>query len=166
MDSDDGARAFDRLTGIIDYPMFVVTTVAGAETAGCLVGFTTQTSLDPLRFLVCLSRANHTFRVASRARHLAVHALGPPQHRLAALFGADTEDLHDKFTRCAWETGPHGLPVLTEAPLWFAGPILGATSLGDHTGFLIDPQWGADHGAQAPVLTFRDVTDLEPGHPG
>lgn len=165
MDSD-GAQVFDRLTGIIDYPMFVVTTVAGSETAGCLVGFTTQASLDPPRFLVCLSQANHTFRIARHAEHLAVHALGPAQHRLAALFGADTEDRHDKFTRCAWKPGPHGLPVLTEAPLWFAGPILDRTPLGDHTGFLIDPQWGAGHDAQAPVLTFRAVADLRPGHPG
>lgn len=164
MDSD-GARVFDRLTGLIDYPMFVVTTVAGSDTAGCLVGFTTQASLDPLRFLVCLSRANHTFRVARRAEHLAVHALGPAQHGLAALFGADTEDRHDKFARCAWVPGPHGLPVLTDAPLWFAGPILGTPSFGDHTGFLIDPLWGTDRGVQAPVLTFHEVTDLEPGHP-
>ena len=39
--------------------MFVVTAVdanTGAR-SGCLVGFVTQCSLDPMRFLVCLARA-------------------------------------------------------------------------------------------------------------
>src|SRR5437764_12293688 len=70
----------------LDYPMFVVTAAdAGTgERAGCLVGFATQCSIDPLRFLVCLSRANHTHRVAARSGMLAVHVLGVGQHHLAA----------------------------------------------------------------------------------
>lgn len=162
----DGARVFDALTGAIDYPMFVVTVAAGSERAGCLVGFTTQCSIDPPRFLVCLSRANHTFPVAQRADHLAVHALGADQRRLAALFGADTEDRIDKFAHCDWTSGPHGLPVLTDAPLWFAGPVLTRTELGDHSGFLLAPRWGARRDPIGPLMSFGSVTDLEPGHPG
>lgn len=164
--SSDGARAFDELTGAIDYPMFVVTVAAGARRAGCLVGFTTQSSIDPPRFLACLSRANHTFAVARDADHLAVHALGAQQRDLATLFGADTEDRIDKFAHCAWEPGPHGLPLLTEAPLWFAGPVLARTDLGDHTGFLLEPRCGGRRGTPGRLLTFTAVSDLRPGHPG
>ena len=76
----------------LDYPMYVVTVAdAGTgERAGCLVGFATQCSISPMRFLVCLSRANHTHRVAAGSGILAVHALGVGQRDLAALFGEQT----------------------------------------------------------------------------
>src|SRR5206468_3781620 len=104
---------FSRYTSILDYPMFVVTAVdanTGAR-SGCLVGFVTQCSLDPMRFLVCLSRANHTYGVARGAPVLAVHALGPEHRDLATLFGTRTGDEIDKFTRCAWHPGPAGVPL-------------------------------------------------------
>ncbi len=75
------AEAFERLVSLLDYPMFVVTTRVGDESAGCLVGFTSQVSIRPPRFMVGLSKRNHTYRVAEGAKHLAVHlvplALGP-----------------------------------------------------------------------------------------
>ena len=46
---------FNSLVGDLDYPMFIVTVCAGGERAGCLIGFATQASIDPSRFLVCLS---------------------------------------------------------------------------------------------------------------
>ena len=64
----DGEEAFDRLVSLLDYPMFVVTTRADDEMSGCLVGFSTQVSINPSRFLVGLSKRNRTYRVASRAR--------------------------------------------------------------------------------------------------
>ena len=48
------AGAFDELMGELDYPMFIVTAAREGERAGCLVGFATQTSIHPSRFLVCL----------------------------------------------------------------------------------------------------------------
>lgn len=79
--------------------MFVVTAAdAGTgERAGCLVGFATQCSIVPLRFLVCLSRTNRTHRVASRSRSLAVPVLGAEQRDLAVLFGEQTGDEIDKI---------------------------------------------------------------------
>jgi len=70
------ADAYDRfnLVGDLDYPMFIVTTRSTkGERAGCLVGFATQCSIDPPRVLVCISRANRTYRVAEDAEALGVH---------------------------------------------------------------------------------------------
>ena len=55
-----------QAVSLLDYPMFVVTTRAGDEPAGCLVGFASQVSIRPPRFLVGLSKRNHTYRVARR----------------------------------------------------------------------------------------------------
>lgn len=156
--------AFEQLVALLDYPMYVVTTRADDENAGCLVGFTSQTSIHPARFLVGLSKRNHTFRVAQRASHLAVH-LVPRRHRdLARLFGAETGDRTDKFARCDWRPGPYRLPVLDDAVGWFAGKIVSRYDLGDHVGFLLEPVGGSSPDRFDELVTFADVRDLEPGH--
>ncbi len=156
--------AFDDLADRLDYPMYVVTTAAGGERSGCLVGFTTQTAIDPARFLVCLSVNNRTHRVAAGARTLAVHLLRADQHETAALFGTLTGDDVDKFARCAWTEGPDGVPVLADCAGWFAGPVVARHDLGDHTGLLVAPEAGWAPEERAPLLTFRHVRDLDAGH--
>jgi flavin reductase (DIM6/NTAB) family NADH-FMN oxidoreductase RutF len=52
----DTAATFNSLVGDLEYPMFIVTARAEEEPLGCLVGFATQTSIDPPRFAVCLSQ--------------------------------------------------------------------------------------------------------------
>ena len=59
-----GVDAFEGIVSTFDGPMFVVTARADDEQDGCLVGFTTQCSIDPPRFLVCLSEKNRTTRIA------------------------------------------------------------------------------------------------------
>jgi flavin reductase (DIM6/NTAB) family NADH-FMN oxidoreductase RutF len=148
-----------------DYPMFVVT-AADAQTgepAGCLVGFATQCSISPFRFLVCLSRANHTHRVAGRSGMLAVHALTAGQHELAALFGEQTGDEVDKFSRCGWTSGPQRTPLLEECPRRLVGRVLDRFDLGDHTGYLLEPV--EETGQQVLPLMFSAVHDLQAGHP-
>lgn len=160
----DAHEVFERIVGGLDDTVFVVTTVAGDERAGCLVGFATQASIDPSRFLVGLSVANRTFRVACGARHLAVHVLGSESAALARLFGGETGDEVDKFARCAWHVGPHGLPVLDEAVAWFGGRILDRTPFGDHTGFLLEPEDGECDRPPVSVLTRSALSGLQAGH--
>lgn len=156
--------AFDELVGLLDYPMFVVTTRAGDDRAGCLVGFTSQVSIRPSRFLAGLSKKNYTYRVASRASHLAVHLLPRERREVARLFGSETGDRVDKFSRCAWHSGPDGLPILDDAVGWFAGRILNRFDVGDHVGFLLQPVGGHAPEQFGDLVTFADVRDLDPGH--
>jgi len=149
----------------LDYPMFVVTTVRPdtGERAGCLVGFATQSGIDPDRFVVCLSENNHTFRVAAAAEALAVHALDTAHRELAELFGTLSGDRVDKFARCPWRTGPRGMPILTGCPRWFVGDILDRVRLGNHTGYLLAAVESSGEPSAAPLM-FSAVRDLEAGH--
>ena len=149
--SSDGTAAFERMMARLDYPMFVVTTRAGTERSGCLVGFACQASIHPPRFLVGLSKLNHTYRVARRANHLAVHLLTERHRELAGLFGAETGDRIDKFAHCGWEDGPAGVPILTDAAGWFAGRVLDRLDLGDHVGHLVEPVAGSFRPEQHPA---------------
>ncbi|WAX58564.1 flavin reductase family protein [Jatrophihabitans cynanchi] len=155
--------AFATIAARLDYPMFVVTTAAGDERAGCLVGFATQASIEPARFLVGLSDKNHTYRVARDADRLAVHLLSRRDEALAELFGEHTGDREDKFARCGWHRGPGDVPILDGAAAWFSGPIVHRAPLGDHTGFLIEPDAG-ECSDLTGVIMFRDVQGLDPGH--
>lgn len=158
------AAAFEAIAARLEYPMYVVTAAAaGGERAGCLVGFATQCSIDPVRFLACISDKNRTCRVAARSGALAVHLVPAGAQALVELFGGVTGDEQDKFARCAWEPGPDGLPVLSDCPSWFAGRIVDRVVLGDHIGHLLDPfagEAGGD-GSQYPASQARRI---EPGH--
>jgi flavin reductase (DIM6/NTAB) family NADH-FMN oxidoreductase RutF len=156
-------ETFIALTGRLDYPMLLVTTAAEGERAGCLVGFSTQCSIDPPRFIACLSDKNHTQRVASRADALAVHFLPPDAEALAELFGSQTGDEVDKFARCRWEPGALGVPIIGECRSWFVGRILERHTLGDHVAFVLEPIAAVD-GGESERVTFSDVKHLEPGH--
>lgn len=155
---------FEQLVGGLDYPMYIVTAAHEGARAGCLVGFTTQASIDPPRLLVLLSKANDTFRVASRAEVLGVHFLSTANKDLAELFGEESGDWTDKFARCKWQEGPSDVPVLVGVKGWIAGRVLQRLDAGDHVPHLLEPIDGGV-GGDGPSLTLQQVRDLEPGHP-
>jgi flavin reductase (DIM6/NTAB) family NADH-FMN oxidoreductase RutF len=155
--------SFTELAAQLDYAMFIVTAGADGERAGCLVGFASQVSIHPARFLACLSVKNHTYRVALRAEVLVVHFVPRSAVELAELFGGETGDEVDKFARCPWRPGPSGAPVLTQLENWFAGRVLERLDLGDHWGFLLEPIEGQAGRGRSP-LTFHRARWIEPGH--
>jgi flavin reductase (DIM6/NTAB) family NADH-FMN oxidoreductase RutF len=165
------SSAFHDLVGQLDYPMFVVTTAVPGERAGCLVGFLTQTSIDPPRVLVCLSKRNHTTRVAVRALWLAVHVLREGDEELARHFGelTENEEYVDKFTECEWRPGPGSVPILLGVDCFVGRIMVRLPNLGDHIGHLLtvdsshtitDPSR-----AHRPQLGFQQVNDLHAGNP-
>jgi flavin reductase (DIM6/NTAB) family NADH-FMN oxidoreductase RutF len=148
----------------LDYSLFIVTTAAGEELSGCLVGFASQVSIDPPRFMVGLSVKNRTYRVAANgAEVLVVHFVPEQAEELAVLFGGETGDEIDKFARCEWRPGPGGAPVLAELEDWFAGRVLERLPFGDHCGYVLEPIDGEAHRSGDP-LTFRRAKRIEPGH--
>jgi flavin reductase (DIM6/NTAB) family NADH-FMN oxidoreductase RutF len=157
-------NAFERVATRLDYPMFIATTSVADERAGCLVGFATQCSIDPVRFLVCISDKNRTHRVLDGgADAVVVHVVPREADRLVELFGGETGDDRDKFDRCEWSAGPEGLPVLDECRSWFAGRIVDRIDLGDHVARVLEPFDGrADY--DGPAYPFSLAKQIEPGH--
>ena len=111
---------FQKLVAQLDYPMFIATVATGEERAGCLIGFATQCSIHPPRFLAGISDKNHTHRVAQRAVAMGIHLVPEEATELAELFGGETGDEVDKFERCSWRPGPEGVPLLDDCPNRFA----------------------------------------------
>jgi flavin reductase (DIM6/NTAB) family NADH-FMN oxidoreductase RutF len=158
-------RPFHRIVTHLEYPMFVLTVADGAQRSGCLVGFVTQCSIDPPHYLVCVSKANHTFPIAARADVFVVHALHERDRALAKWFGELTGDEVDKFANVDWGPGPGGTPVLDGID-WFAGRVLDRVDGGDHVGFVLDVlAGGRAERVDEPQLGFQATRDFEPGHP-
>ena len=155
-------KIFGDLLSSLNYPLFIVTAAAGERREGCVIGFATQTSVDPGRFLACLSRENRTYRIARHAEALAVHFAPRDDEQLVELFGGETGDEIDKFARCEWHQGPHATPILAGCPSWFVGVILSRHDLGDHMGCLLEPIEARCEPGE--LLYFQDVKDIDPGH--
>ena len=154
--------AFARLVATLDYPLYVVTTAVGNERSGCLIGFATQCSIHPPRFLACISKKNHTFQLVRQASFVAVHVVDKQNKDVAELFGGETGDEVDKFDQVRWHL-VHGVPVLDDCERWFAGTVLERIDLGDHLGLLVSPL-DVESSAPAGQLTFQQARDIAPGH--
>jgi flavin reductase (DIM6/NTAB) family NADH-FMN oxidoreductase RutF len=155
---------FDHLVAAPDPAMVVVTTALGDERSGCLVGFHAQSSIEPRRYTVWLSRVNHTYRVALLASHVAVHFLTDSDREVAELFGAETGDDVDKFTGTPWTPGPAGVPLLDACPHRLVGRrITLVDDGGDHVAFVTEPVEARSPGRFRP-LRLSSVTGLHPGH--
>jgi flavin reductase (DIM6/NTAB) family NADH-FMN oxidoreductase RutF len=155
----------DTLVAELDYPMVIVTTIAGGERSGCLVGFHTQCSIDPARWAVWISKKNHTYRIALEASTLAVHFASVDDRDLAELFGEATGDEVDKFAQCEWTDGPDGVPLLDRITNRIIGRVLDTVDDGcDHQLFVIEIG-DAQHTHPLRQLGFQSVRGLHAGHP-
>jgi flavin reductase (DIM6/NTAB) family NADH-FMN oxidoreductase RutF len=159
--------AMDVFLDRLDPDMCVVTAAAGGERAGCLVGFSSQCSIRPVRYAVWISDVNRTFRVARTADVLAVHLLARDQRETAELFGGRSGDDVDKFRRVRWREAYGGAAVLEGAEAWFVGRVVERMPGGDHVGFVLDPvEWGGrGKTADGPLLRLADARTITPGHP-
>ncbi len=162
--------AFHDLVSSVDPPMYVVTARAeDGEPVGCLVGFATQCSIEPPRFLVCISKANHTYRPAMAASHLVVHVLRAGDGAIAERFGGTTaDDLagggREKFEGLGTSDGPGGAPVIDDLD-HFAGRVVERVDCGDHVAVVLDPSGGSAEHAAEPQYGLRAASEIEPGHP-
>lgn len=155
--------SFPRFAAQLDYAMFVVTTSDGRERSGCLVGFAMQCSIDPPRFIICISNKNHTVKVIRRAEVAVVHLVPDDAIELAELFGASSGDRIDKFSRCEWVEGPGGVPVLARCKSWFAARIEERWDTGDHVTLLMRP-FQVETPEKVSPLMFERAKGIPPGH--
>jgi flavin reductase (DIM6/NTAB) family NADH-FMN oxidoreductase RutF len=158
------AEAFDVIMKSLDPRMAVVTTAAGQDRAGCLVGFHVQSSIDPPRYTIWLSKANHTYRVGLRATHFGIHFLTTDDHELAELFGTRSGDTVDKFRDLPVGTGAGGVPVLRYCPQRLIVRKIAQLDDGsDHVCITTEPVEQHTTGRFEP-LRLSHVEHLQPGH--
>jgi flavin reductase (DIM6/NTAB) family NADH-FMN oxidoreductase RutF len=155
---------FVTLMGGVNPAMIIVTTATGTERGGCLVGFHSQSSIEPERYAIWLSKANYTYRIALRATHFGVHFLTSEDIELAELFGAETGDDIDKFERTPYTPAAGGVPVIDACAHWLVVQKVALLDEGgDHVCISTQPVAGHADGGYEP-LRLSSVRHLQPGH--
>ena len=155
--------ALSRLMEAADSPLVIVTTAAEDEPAGCVVGFHCQSSIEPERYAVWLSKADHTYRVGLRAEYFAGALPARVRPRAARHFGTQSEIDVDKFADIGWSPGPGGVPLVDGLPhrLTMRRSMI-LDDGGDHvcvTGEVVD----VDGGDGFVPLRLSVAADWEPG---
>lgn len=146
----------------VDAPLVVVTTVAESERSGCVVGFHTQSGINPSRYCLWLSKANHTFQVALRSRWLGIHFLTEDQRDLAVHFGGQSGEDADKFSGLDLEEGPDGLPLLTACPDRLVVERLALVDDGgDHV--CVSTEVREVHGGEFRPFRMHQAMGIDPG---
>lgn len=159
--------AFERLMMSTNAPLAVVTTAAEGERSGCLIGFHGQAGVDPERYSLRLSKANHTYRVALRAEHLAVHFPHADVARhveVARHFGTRTGAEVDKLEGLDWSLGEGGVPLLADLPDRVLVRRLGMLDVGGDHVHVVTQVVEASCAARFTPLRLTDAADWEPGH--
>ena len=130
------------------------------------VGFATQCSIDPPRFLVCLSKQNRTYRIAGTAEVLAVRFHSPlTPWTSRQLFGGETGDRVDKFARCKWKRRTDGVPQLGRCRNRFVGNVVSVQTSGDHVAFVLEPnELPPRRGHPGEQFPFHRARRIEAGH--
>lgn len=161
-------RTLEDLCGDLSYPMVAVSASSDdGETDACLVGFSTQISIDPWRYLVGLSVQNRTFQIAQTCSVLAVHFLRSGQEDLARLLGATSarDPDADKLERLSslWAEGPKGSVLVDGCDDWFVGEVLARHPFGDHVVHVLEPVASQVSSEPFEQLDASTVMDMEPG---
>jgi flavin reductase (DIM6/NTAB) family NADH-FMN oxidoreductase RutF len=157
------SEVFESIATSLDNPLVVVTAAYRGHRAGCLVGFHTQTSIDPSRYCVWLSKANHTYLVATSVSHVGVHFLTAADHELAEVFGTRCSQTSDKFAGRTVSSGPGDAPLLEQCAHRIVLRRTALVDCGDHVALVGDI---VDACGSEPFVALRlaQITDLDAGH--
>jgi len=108
------------------------------------VGFTatsfTSVSLNPPLVSFNVDRASTSWPALQTAGYVGVHILGAGQEGLARTFATAGADRFAHPT--PWRPGPHGVPLLDDAPAWLICRITARVPAGDHMIVVAEPLVG------------------------
>lgn len=122
-------RSFRDALGRFATGVAFVTAMADGEPTGLIVNSLTSVSLDPPMVSFCPSRASLTWCRMRRAGRFGVNVLG--RHHEAFALRA-TPPGADRFSDLAWELGPRGVPLVTDALATVECETVAEHPAGDH----------------------------------
>lgn len=136
--SVEGGRGMDsllfrRIMGRFGTGVTVVTARNGAgEPFGFTANSLSSVSLDPPLISICVGRDSESHDPLLRAEVFAVNILGEEQEAVARRFASPAKR-GSRWEGLAWEPGPSGVPVLSEALGWMSCRTWDTVEAGDHT---------------------------------
>lgn len=135
MNRDDEAKLrFREAMASLAAAVNVVTTAGPRGRCGITASAVCSVTDAPPTMLVCINRASHAHDVLQANRNVCINVLGARGQELARVFAGMTGcTMEERFARCAWTPGEHGVPVLAEAVASLEGTVCESKEMGSHS---------------------------------
>jgi len=113
------------------------------------------------RLLLEIQKRNATHGLIAATGHFAVHLVDRAQAAWVRRFGFVSQRDADKLAGVAWTSGPHGLPILDDAPAYLVCSAVNAMDGGDMTIYLAEVEQAERRREVAP-LRWQEMRPLLP----
>jgi flavin reductase (DIM6/NTAB) family NADH-FMN oxidoreductase RutF len=141
---------------MIPYGLYVLGTKSGDDINVSTVNWVTQTAFKPPLVAIGVKAEGRTFEMLKESGVFALSFLESGQKDLAFAFFRPVTPENGKFSGYAYETAETGAPIVSDAPAWVEGRIVGTVEVGDHWTF-VGEVTNAGLKRESKVLTLEEV---------
>lgn len=141
---------------MIPYGLYVLAAKHGDEVGAGTVNWVTQSSFKPPLVAMGVKTDSHLYAVLKSSGTFALSFLESGQKDIAFGFFKPTKVEGNSVNGQPFETHETGAPVITAAPAWVEGRIVGEVVAGDHS-CMVGEVTNAGRRREAKLLTLEEV---------
>lgn len=154
---DEQTEAAKKATlRMIPYGLYVLTAKDGTEIGAGAINWVMQTSFTPPLVAMGVKKDSHLYSVLKNKGEFALSFLGSGQKDLAFAFFKPTQVEGNTMNGYGFETHQTGAPVMSDAPAFVEGRVVGEIDLGDHS-CVVGEVINAGRKNETPILTLDEV---------
>lgn len=154
---DEQTEAAKKATlRMIPYGLYVLAAKNGSEIGAGAINWVTQTSFAPPLVAMGVKKDSHLYSVLRESGQFALSFLGSGQKDLAFAFFKPTEVNGQQMNGYGFETHQTGAPVMSDAPAFVEGRVVGEIDLGDHS-CVVGEVTNAGRKNDTPILTLDEA---------
>jgi len=140
---------------MIPYGLYVLAAKDGGEIGAGAVNWVTQTSFAPPLVAMGVKKDSGLYAVLKQSGQFALSFLESGQKDIAFSFFKPTALEGDTINGHLFETFETGAPVISAAPAWVEGRVIGEVDLGDHS-CVVGEVTNAGNRREAKPLTLEE----------
>lgn len=153
---DANAEAAKKTTLLmIPYGLYVLGTKDGADLDAGTINWVTQTSFKPPLIAMGVKKDSRLYQTLKASGQFALSFLEGGQKDLAFAYFRPVKVEGNTIGGHQFETHETGAPVLTEAPAWVEGRVVGEVDTGDHS-CVVGEVTNAGVRREAQILTLAE----------
>lgn len=153
---DERAEAAKKTTLLmIPYGLYILGTKDGDSIDAGTVNFVMQTSFKPPLVAMGVKKDSKLYSQIKASGQFALSFLKSGQKDLAFAYFRPVQVEDDQIGGHSYETHDTGAPVLTEAPAWVEGHVVGEVDVGDHS-CVVGEVTNAGVREEAHILTLEE----------
>lgn len=154
---DEKAEAAKKATLLmIPYGLYVLGTKEGDELDAGTVNWVTQCSFKPPLVAMGVKKDSRLYAMVKSSGVFSLSFLQSGQKDIAFAYFRPVKVEGDTIGGHQFETQQTGAPILTEAPAWVEGRVVGEVDTGDHS-CVVGEVTNAGQRHEAKVLTLEEV---------